>query len=168
MKKNYIIFGVFAFAALAVIFFALYQIRIAEEETAKVAIPAPAAPKIEEEVPQPVFPPPRQLVPANPADYGMVVIVESKPVLTQSEWDGVISEKLTELKRQVPAEDRQKIYDLIKEDPAKTEEKLKQVEAKMRVYEEQLSREPDNVEIKGRLERLKMLKSIARGLIEIK
>lgn len=149
---------------LIVLASSIYQLRQMEEEAARVA-PVTAPPEKIEEAPVPIKPQPRELVPANPADYGMVV-QEPGVTLTQGQWDGVISDKIEELRAQYSPQEWEKIDASIKEDPAKTKEKLQKIEEKMRAYEEELKRNPASEEIQGRLERLKMLKSIAKGLAE--
>lgn len=180
MKKNYIIFTVFAVVALGVLIFSLYQTREAEKEAAVAPLGSPEG-KIGEmpalqpleplkvQIPQPPAPGPekrRELVPDNPADYGMVVIPEGNAPMSQLEWDRIISQKIEDSKSQVPDEDWRKAVDFIKEDASKTAEKIKLIDVKMQTYEEAIRANPNDEDIKGRLERLKMLKSISKKMRE--
>lgn len=148
--------------ALGFISFSLYQAERTEPEPQKVTIP----PSLKEAPARPEHKPiKRVLVPADPADYGMVVTEFS--TLDQSQWDMIVAQKLRETRDRYTEDQRKKIKEFIKEDPEKTREKLKKIDEKMRLYQDELSKDPGNEELKGAIERLKMLKSIARELPNI-
>ncbi len=105
-----------------------------------------------------------RLIPSRPEDYGMVVTRESDKPKTQAEWDKFFHRKLSEVKSQISLETLAKIKNKIEEDPAKREEKMEKIDKSFQQCQELLKKDPDNEEVKEKLERLMMLKSIAKEL----
>jgi len=106
----------------------------------------------------------RKLCVSDPAEYGMVVINEYNRPQTQKEWDILISQKIDEAKAQLPQDALEKITNKIKEDPQKTAEKIKMIDENIQKCQEILKSDPTNKEVRDRLERLKILKSISQKL----
>lgn len=156
MKKKALIFMVtILLFTLALVWFSLYQTRKTEEEFSRQEVL-----KQEGEI----IKPRRQLIPGRPEDYGMIVIDETNRVQTQKDWDRLLSLKIADLKSQSSPEVAQKIQEKIKEEPQVTQDKLKQIDEGIQKLSELLKKEPDNQELKERLEHLMMLRSIAQEL----
>jgi len=154
MKNKIIIAsGVIILSTLGVVLFSIYQSKQIERE---LGIARPEVRPAEQPEPG------NKLVPARPEDYGMVVIDARASDLTQKDWDTLLSRKIAELKSKVTPEDKDKINGVIKEDPRKTEEKLKKIDAEIQKCEEKLKDDPANPEIREKRQRLMMLKSIGR------
>ena len=106
----------------------------------------------------------RQLTPARPEDYGMVVTNNDAPVLTQGYWDGVLIEKIKDLKAQDPNELLGKINKKIKESQSKSQEKMALIEDNIKKFSDVLAKDPNDPRAKERLEHFLILKSIAKEL----
>lgn len=106
----------------------------------------------------------QKLVPSRPEDYGMVVIDSTSPELTQKDWDTLLSGRIAELKSKLTPENKDMMNGVIKEDPRKTEEKLKKIDAEIQKCEETLKKDPANRQISEKRQRLMMLKCIGREL----
>ena len=101
---------------------------------------------------------------SRPEDYGMVVTDNNSALLTQGYWDDMLSKKLRYLKENTPKEVLNKIEQKIKEDPAKTQDKMKLISENIKKFSDLLAKEPNNPEAKKRLEHFLMLKSLAKEL----
>ncbi|MDP2941109.1 MAG: hypothetical protein Q8N85_02485 [Candidatus Omnitrophota bacterium] len=154
MKKSVILAGGLIVFTAGLIIFSLYQSRRIERE-AVVGVPLATT----EEPPRR-----RELIPADPRDYGMVVFNESSRPRSQDEWDRVLSQKIREMKERCPKEVWDKAWEKKKEDPQKTAEKLQKIEAEIKKCNQILAQDPGNQEMQEKLEHLTMLKSIAREL----
>lgn len=160
MKKQIVVLvGLSILFIFGIVLFSIYQTRKIEKEIEIKGVIPP-----EEEIAKELIKPPRQLVPSRPEDYGMVVIDDSNRPQMQEEWDILFSEKIKEVKSQTDSETWKKVKEQIKEDPQKTQEKLKQIDENIKKCKEILKADPDNQEIKNKLERLMILKSIAKEL----
>jgi len=158
MQKKIIIFTVLVVLfTFGIVLFSVYQTQKITRETEKI-IPAPIK---REEI---ATKRPRRLIPSRPEDYGMIVIDENNKPQAQEGWDNLLSPKFEELKAKAPPERWDKIKEKIREEPQKTQEKLKQIDDSIKQYQEILRQDPNNQEIKGKLERLMMLKSITKEL----
>lgn len=155
MKKQImlIVLGIFT---LGIFLFFVYQALKTEKEIVKV--PAPLL--REEEISEKQV----GLTPSKPQDYGMIVIEDNDRPQTQEEWDNLFSKKISEMKSEYEASTWDKVNAQIQEEPQKTEEKLKQIDSSIQKCNEALNQDPNNQEIKDKLERLMMLKSIAKEL----
>ena len=111
--------------------------------------------------------PDAKLTPSNPEDYGMVITSSSDTPKTQQQWNRIIYEKIDEIRTELSSQDINKIKDKIREDPAKTRQKLIKIENQIKECEATLRKEPNNEFIKEKLERLRMLKAIAKKLMEL-
>jgi hypothetical protein len=60
----------------------------------------------------------------------------------------------------------QEVREKIKESPAKTKEKIAHIDESIKKCQEALKKEPDNRELKDKIQNLMMLKTIAKGLSE--
>ncbi|MBI4707901.1 MAG: hypothetical protein HY761_08265 [Candidatus Omnitrophica bacterium] len=105
----------------------------------------------------------RQLVPSRPEDYGMV---ESGKDMAQEEWDSLISKKIKKIKPQINAVDLDKINEKIKESPQVTKDKIRQIDESIEKCKLILKNDPGNKDVRGKLTRLMMLRSIAENLPE--
>jgi hypothetical protein len=106
----------------------------------------------------------RVLVPSNPEDYGMVVFDEFHKPETQEQWNSLISEKIEEAKSQLSKDTLDKVTAKIAEEPEKTAQKLKTIDENIAKCKEILIKEPNNKEVKDKLGRLMILRSIAESL----
>jgi len=104
------------------------------------------------------------LAPSRPEDYGMIVIEEGSAPKTQGEWDNLLAGKIKESKAMLSAEDNKKMRAVIEEDPKKTAEKMKQIDEGIKKCNEALKADPNNQQIKDKLTRYMMLKSIGKEL----
>ena len=155
--KKYIIFAtVFFLLTVLAVLFSAYQTKQLENN-----FPAPiAAPKNIILQPKPVAAP----VISRPEDYGMVVTKNSDPVLSQEYWDNLISSKINKLKANTPRESLDKLNHKIKEDPLKTQNKIKLINENIKNFSDLLTKDPNNEEAKKRLEHFLMLKTLAEKL----
>lgn len=101
---------------------------------------------------------------SRPEDFGMVVTENNAPVLNQEYWDKMISNKVRSLKENTPKEVLDKLNQKIKEDPAKTKEKMKLIDENIKSFSGLVAKEPNNLEARKRLKHFLMLKSLAREL----
>lgn len=154
MKKPLVILIVLSvLAVLGLVLFSFKDTQKVEQGAAKVMLP-------ETHRAEPAERPARKLVPARPEDYGMIVTDTAQRPTFQQQWDMLIRDKVNELKSQYPPETWDKVQQKIKEDPAVTAQKLRDINDSIKKCREILEKEPDNEEIKQKLERLMMLKSI--------
>lgn len=156
MNRSVVIVGLIVLFTLGLVLFSLYQTKNLERKTGVL--------KEKGQVKEAVIKQPQQLVPSQPEDFGMVVINESNQPQTQEEWDRLISEKVRELKSGSTPETWQRIKEKINEDKQKTENKLRQIDENIKKCKQILKQEPDNKEAREKIERLMMLKSIAKEL----
>ncbi|MBC8436519.1 MAG: hypothetical protein H8D90_01360 [Candidatus Omnitrophica bacterium] len=157
MKKQFLILIILSFAVvLGLILFSLKGVEKVDQDVRKVIMPE--AQKI-----KPIERPARKLEPARPEDYGMIVTDTDAPA-SQEQWEALIRRKITDLKSQYPPQTWDKIHEKIKEDPAVTGKKIKEIEAGIENCRQILEKEPDNLEVKQRLERLMILQSIGEEL----
>lgn len=160
MKKLLII--PLVFIALAVCGLVVFSLRDTEmiEQGMKKVLP----PKIQKAPAPALRPPARKLTPQRPEDYGMVVTGQAPVPADQGHYDALIKGKIRELKNRYPPEDWEKVREKIKEEPAVTAEKLARIDKGIKECRQLLEKEPDNLEVKQKLERLMMLKSIGEEL----
>jgi peptidoglycan hydrolase CwlO-like protein len=104
------------------------------------------------------------LQPADPKDYGMVVLDQGDAPLTEGQARTLIQEKLKEIKSQFPEEKLKKMRETIKEDPQKTADKLKKIDEEIEKCRQVLQGDPYSEEANAKLQRLIMLKSIGEEL----
>lgn len=140
----------------ALIIFSLYQIPHLEQEIEKTNYlrEKEIEPSREKLVPQ--------LIPENPADYGITVLDKNSLPHTQEAWDRVLVPKIKAAKSQMPPE----ISSKVTQDKVKIKNKIMEVDDAILRCQDILSKEPDNHQIQEKLQRLMMLKSIAVGLSE--
>ncbi|MCK9572419.1 MAG: hypothetical protein M0Q96_03980 [Candidatus Omnitrophica bacterium] len=156
MKKHIILAMVFLLLTVLAVLFSTYQTKQLENN-----FPAPqAAPKNIVLQPKFVAAP----VISRPEDYGMVVTKNSDPVLSQEYWDNLISSKISNLKASTPRESLDKLNHKIKEDPLKTQNKIKLINENIKNFSNLLAKDPNNEEAKKRLEHFLMLKTLAEKL----
>jgi len=155
-KRNVIFIGLLIAFILVVVFFSIYQTKKIIRKIENPILPLPGEEKVTRA--------PRKLVPDNPADYGMVVFDDINKPRTQEEWDSQIHKKVEELKSEFPPEVWDKVKEKIKEEPQVTADKIRQIDEGIQKCEEILKSDPGNIEAKQKLERLMMLKSIAKEL----
>lgn len=156
MKRPVIVLFLVLAATFGIVVFSIYLTGKISEEQIKVA-PAVVESKGAEK-------PMRQLIPSRPQDYGMVVMEETDKPKTQEDWNSLLSHKISQLKSEYPPEVWAQINSKINEEPEKTEEKLKLIDEKIQYCIDILAKEPDNQDIKSRLERLMILKALAKEL----
>ncbi len=154
--KKIVIVSVIVVAVFGITFFFIYQTNKLHEESADVA-PAEAK-KIQ------VNKEPDVLTPANPEDYGMVVINESNKPRTQEDWDRLLIDKIRDVKSELSAQQVEEVKAKIQEDPQKTQEKLKKIDEAIAKCNEALKKDPSSAELRNKLDRLMMLKSISKEL----
>lgn len=107
----------------------------------------------------------RRIIPSRPQDYGILVTEKGEEPKTQGEWDSFFSKKIQGLRSQASVQNWSNIQkDIEKESPAKRQENLARLEEKIKKIESELKKNPRNKEAQERLQRLMMLKSIAREL----
>jgi len=159
MRKTIVIVG--TLFILSIVLFSLslhYTYRIEKDTEGRVSqLPS----GIKEAIPKEKR---RKMRVSDPAEYGMVVINEYNRPQTQKEWDILISQKIDEAKAQLSQDTLEKITNKIKEDPQKTAEKIKMIDENIQKCQEILKSDPTNKEVRDRLERLKILKSISQKL----
>ena len=157
MKKQMIIFSLIILLTSGIVFFSLHQNRGIEKEVAKTEhVPEKEEPAATTER--------KEIVPSRPEDYGVIIIDEGNKPKTQEEWDKLFSQKIKELKTEFPAETWNEINEKIKEDPLKKANTMKEIDENIAKCKKILDKEPHNKEIKDKLERLMMLKSIGKEL----
>lgn len=154
MKKEIIIISIIITFTFFIVLFSIYEMQKIKRQVIK-AIP--------EEKGQ-IYQPAPKLVPSRPQDYGMIVIDEYNRPQTQEDWDNLLGAKIRALKSELPSEAKEKIREQIKEDSQVTQDKIKQIDEGIVKCQDILKDEPNNQEAKERLERLMMLKSIAKEL----
>jgi hypothetical protein len=156
MKKHILISAGLVVVTIIAVVFSIYQTKKLENEYV-----------LPKEQPQVAFerikrrPPP---VISRPEDYGMVVTDNNAPVLTEGYWNEMISKKVSQLKSNTPKEVLGKLNQKIKEDPAKTKEKMKLIDENIKNFNALLAKEPNNLEAQKRLKHFLMLKSLAKEL----
>ncbi len=106
----------------------------------------------------------RKLVPDNPEDYGMIVFELGDEPQTQKDWDKLLENKIKKLKTETSLATWAKVEEEIKEEPAKTRDKIKDIDKRLEEFQTSLKKEPNNQEIRKRIENLKMLRAIAKSL----
>ncbi len=106
----------------------------------------------------------QELAVSQPEDYGMVVTDNGDLSINQEYWDGIISEKVKQFKSQLSEQDIKKVREKIAEDPAKTQEKLKQIEQEVKKCQAVLDKDPDNQEAREKLQNLFIIRSIGKEL----
>ncbi|MFH1519450.1 MAG: hypothetical protein ABIE75_02640 [Candidatus Omnitrophota bacterium] len=106
----------------------------------------------------------RKLVPDNPEDYGMIVFEPDDEPETQKDWDKLLENKVKKLKTETSLATWAKVEEEIKEEPGKTQEKIEDIDKRLEEFQAALKKEPNNQEIRKRIENLKMLRAIAKSL----
>ncbi|MDI6605878.1 MAG: hypothetical protein QME65_01880 [Candidatus Omnitrophota bacterium] len=157
MKKQLLILIILAFAAvLGLILFSLKGVEKVDQEAGKIILPEPQGSG-------PIERPARKLEPVRPEDYGMIITDTDAPA-SQEQWETLIRRKIKDLKSQYPPQTWDQVQQKIKEDPAVTGKKIKEIEASIGNCRQILEEEPDNLEVKQRLERLMILQNIGKEL----
>jgi len=159
MKKQIIITSFLILVSLALIIFSIYQTIRIEKEVSEFKRPQI---KKEEKIIEEASP----LIRSKPEDYGMIVIDDRNRPATQEEWDSLFAKKIKALKSQTPSVTWNKLDKKIKEEPQKTKDKLKQIDSSIEKSKLMLNKDPNNKEIKQKLDRLMMLRSIAKELAD--
>jgi len=154
MKKHFIFLSILTVITLGAVLFSLYQ-RSDKAFMLPARLQPPEAVISENQ---------KQLVPARPEDYGMVVTANDAPVLTQGYWDGMLSEKIKNLKTQAPAGALDRIKQKVDRSQVKSREKMILIDENIKKFSEILAKNPDDPLAKERLEHFLILKSIANGL----
>jgi len=162
MKKQILIFFAFlSISVFAVVLFSLNQAKRIEKEILKSVLPKTT----------PVQPgayslPSRELTPARLQDYGMIIIDSTNRPKIQQDWDKLLAERIEDLKSNISPQVWSEIQESIKENPQKTQEKLKKIDRYIKECEETLKGDPNNRDTRERLERLMILKGISKFLPE--
>ncbi len=159
-KQLIILAGSILLCASVIVLFSMYYTHRVLQDAAKSA-PLPAPEDTGEERPAAQK---SGLTPVRPEDYGMIVINERNKPRTQEEWDRLLSRRIKEAKSEFPAETLQKVKAKIAENPDKTKEKLRLIDDKITKCKETLSVNPGDQGCKDTLDRLMILKSIAKEL----
>jgi hypothetical protein len=107
----------------------------------------------------------RELIVSDPKDFGMVVF-DPGVGPSETEIDNMLTVKISQLKSNIRQETWNKIREKIVEDNQKTESKLAQIEESIKQCRDTLNINPNDAQIKAKLERLLMLKIIARDLLK--
>jgi len=105
-----------------------------------------------------------ELIPDEPEDYGMIVFKEQEKSLTQEEWNELLEDKIKKIKSETSFNTWAKLEKVIKEDPQKTKEKIKDIEKRLKEAESALKEEPSNQVVQKKIKRLRMLKAISQSL----
>ncbi len=154
MKKLVIISSIVIAFVYVMTFFSIYQAKKLEGKSEKTAVVQEEKVRIKQE--------PSVLVPANPEDYGMVVIDENNKPRTQEDWDRLIIGRIRDAKFELTAQQTEELRAKIQEDPQKTQEKLKKIDEAIAKCYEILRGDPLNQDARDKLDRLMMLKSISK------
>ncbi len=158
MKKKQIIIALFLIV-LVLLYVVVMRSSGKEEVSGKTSVgPSEEAVLPQENVPV------RKLEPDNPQDYGMIVFAPQDKPDNQVEWDKVIKETIGKIKSGTPNASWQAAQETIKEDPAKTKDKVKDLDKRIEEYETALRKNSDNAFLRKRIERLKILRSLAEEL----
>ncbi|MDD3297169.1 MAG: hypothetical protein PHU64_07440 [Candidatus Omnitrophica bacterium] len=104
----------------------------------------------------------RQLKRSYPEDYGMTTYTRQDEPKTQKQWDRFISKGIERARSNLSSTQWDGIKEKLKEDPEKTKEKLKQIDEKIIQCQQELKKDPGNDILKKRIQRLRMLKAIAK------
>ena len=161
MKKKYLIVsGIFIMVVIGMVSFSLYQSSQLPRDTE--AKPQQEKPHESVDVPEE----PKRLTPDRPEDYGMTVTPENNKPRTQEEWNNLIAEKMSGLRYNTDPEAWERVKTMTAEDPARTQEKIRQIEADIARYEEILVSDPSNQDLSNKIERLRMLKAIAEEFLK--
>ncbi|MDD2689602.1 MAG: hypothetical protein PHT41_05595 [Candidatus Omnitrophica bacterium] len=163
MKKQIIILLSLGLLLVAgVIFFSVYQSsKIAKEISRGKASQEEIVPKTSAASVRP------RITPSRPQDYGILVTNQGEGPKTQEEWDSFFSKKIQGLKSQSSTQAWNNVQKNIeKESPNKRQENLVKLEERIKKIESELKKNPQNKEAQDRLQRLIMLKSIAKELAD--
>ncbi|MCM8799699.1 MAG: hypothetical protein NC900_03065 [Candidatus Omnitrophica bacterium] len=149
-KKVYLILGVSFILILGLSIFSIYYTSkitkevITKEE--KISLESQASyPK-------------NLIIPADPNQYGMVVIEKDSSL---EEFETVISKKIEELKSQYPQEFKNYLQE---KDPVEVKEKIKTIQESIEECLQKLKENPEDEKLKTRLQRLIILRSIINKL----
>jgi len=160
MKKQILIFiALLSISVFAVVLFSLNQAKRIEKETLKIMFPSqpkPKTPSIGSKGP----------TIGRPEDYGIVIMDNTNKPQTQEDWDSFLSTHIGDLKSRMPKELWSDIQKKMKKEPQKKEDGLKKMDEDIRNAEEALKENPSEEEIKEKLERLRVLKSINKLFLE--
>jgi len=158
MKKIAAIFIILAVAAVfGLVIFSLWDTQMLPKAVKKIS-----PQKIQRL--EPVKPAARELLPQRPEDYGMIVTDENTMPVGQKQYDAFIKDKISKLKSEYPLETWNKVQEKIKEDPAVTRQKISQIDEAIEKCRRLLEKEPENIEVRQKMERLMMLRSIGESL----
>lgn len=106
------------------------------------------------------------LAPSRAEDYGFVSYDQNNMPKTQGEWDALLVSKVKESKAMLSEEEKNKMRKVIEEDPKKTADKIKLVDENIKKCNNALKANPNNQEMKDKLTRYMMLKSISKELAQ--
>jgi hypothetical protein len=155
MQKRLAVALCIALAAGGVIVFSLYQTRrIGELEKAPPRLAKQAA----------GLAAPVPLVPANPADYGMIVFDDAQALLSDEEAAALISRRVKELKARAGERAGEKIRQKVSSSLCSPQEKIKQIEAQIEKCRQLLQANPQDEELRQKVRRLTIMKSLAADL----
>ena len=154
MKSKVFLGLILVVFTLGIVIYSIQQTKKLEKEFAPAIVPGQVT--LGQKKPE--------LKPNRPEDYGMVVTDSLAPTLTQEYWNNMISAKVKEIKSQAPKDILDKAQAKIKEDTAKTDGKLKQIDEAIEKCKVILAKNPLDAAAKSKLEHMYMLKSIAREL----
>jgi len=154
--KKIIIVSVIVVAVFSITFFSIYQTKKLQDEFTDIGPVEAEKGQVNKE--------PSVLTPANPEDYGMVVINEGNKPRTQEDWDRLLMDRIRDAKSELSAQQTEELKAKIQEDPQKTQEKLKKIDEVIAKCNEALKKDPSNTDVRNKLDRLMMLKSISKEL----
>lgn len=160
-KRMPLFFVLTAILCALIIGYSLYQARVIERET-----PCPTL--MPHTPPAPPQPERTYTAPSNPADYGMMIMSDRNRPRNQEQWDALMSEKITELKKKQPQQIWQDVKEKTKLSQEEYDKKIKVLEERIRYYTEQLKSNPHDDQAKAAIERMMMIKGIQRALRETK
>ncbi|MFY9402135.1 MAG: hypothetical protein WAQ07_01845 [Candidatus Omnitrophota bacterium] len=158
MKKINFILILLLFLAIIIITISISQVKQIEKTTEVTFLPVRQGRTVSLDTQK------NELVVSSPEDYGMVVTSEEDSSINQEYWDSMLSSKIKEIKLETPSSQMKKIQDIISEDCKKTEEKIVKIEKEINRCREILAKDPENAQIKKKLQNLLILKSLAKEL----
>ena len=94
----------------------------------------------------------------------MVVTSEEDSSINQEYWDSMLSSKIKEIKLETPSSQMKKNTGYYFRRLQKTEEKIVKIEKEINRCREILAKDPENAQIKKKLQNLLILKSLAKEL----
>jgi hypothetical protein len=161
MKKYiFMLAGLILAFTLGLVFFSLYQTPKIEKELAKLSplatIPRRAESRVTRQQPL------SHLTPAKPEDYGIMIIEVTNQAQTQEEWDRIIHQKMQKLRPQGSPEAKART----KAEVETREEQIGLIDKSIQQQEELLKQDSANQELKERLQRSMILRSITKESLQ--